>query len=417
MAAACGPELRVAVPPSPDLLTPLVAGGRYRPKAENLLVIVDVSKGAAEQALTLAGRIEGAIPRIPLVAGLRVFGLGRRGETRLLSLSRRHGGGAFQEALAAVEKAGGDGGMERAVDAAVRDLTELPGRSAVVIISDGEGQTDIPILAAAEMRMRLGGRVCIHTIHLADGDTEETDVEEGGGKSRGRRLLEKLARVGRCGFSVTSGELASAREMARFVGNVLLAENEPMPLPPPETGDPGGGAAVPAGTEPSEKRAERAADGEGAVEPPRRPPAEATGPPVPGADRNGRSGPAVGELSSAPGRPAGPWQDPEGRWVLPDIVFETGRWRIDPVHRPYLARIAEILAAEPELLLDIQGYRTPEEPDGTDRDLSERRAEAVAEHLFGLGVPHHRVVYVGYGVRSGAGPDPAGSRAVLRLLR
>lgn len=83
--------------------------------------------------------------------------------------------------------------------------------------------------------------------------------------------------------------------------------------------------------------------------------------------------------------------------TLGDVLFEFNRAEVKPTARDELAKVAEFLRQYPDRRLLIEGYTDNVGSAEYNRDLSRRRAEAVAAQLVALGVPAERVSTAGYG--------------------
>jgi OOP family OmpA-OmpF porin len=77
---------------------------------------------------------------------------------------------AAENALGRVSKAGGTSPLSRAVDAALTDLGGLPGKTALVIVSDGNDMGLEPLEAAAAIKKTYGDALCIYPIFVGDAD-------------------------------------------------------------------------------------------------------------------------------------------------------------------------------------------------------------------------------------------------------
>jgi outer membrane protein OmpA-like peptidoglycan-associated protein len=118
---------------------------------------------------------------------------------------------------------------------------------------------------------------------------------------------------------------------------------------------------------------------------------------------------------------AQPWRGVNALNVrLRPAYFAAGAADLDGDARDALAADAEILKAHPDLPIAIEGHSDPREG-GNLADLSRRRAEAVCDHLAGLGVAKERMKTAALAdsqpfsnPRSGA--DPGVNRIVMILF-
>ena len=69
------------------------------------------------------------------------------------------------------------------------------------------------------------------------------------------------------------------------------------------------------------------------------------------------------------------------------ILFATGKYALNNASKTALTKFAEVLKAEPQLLIDIQGHTDSTGSDKVNNPLSQNRAQAVANYLVNCGVP------------------------------
>lgn len=93
-----------------------------------------------------------------------------------------------------------------------------------------------------------------------------------------------------------------------------------------------------------------------------------------------------------------------GNIILRNINFQGGRHYLLPQSLPVLDELYKVMAENPTLVIQIQGYVccTPDNQDGLDidlqtNDLSVQRAKAIYEHLIQRGIPAQRLAYKGFG--------------------
>jgi outer membrane protein OmpA-like peptidoglycan-associated protein len=83
--------------------------------------------------------------------------------------------------------------------------------------------------------------------------------------------------------------------------------------------------------------------------------------------------------------------------TLGDVLFEFNRAEIKPTAQGELRKLADFLQKHPERNVLIEGYTDNIGSAGYNATLSQRRAEAVANALVGLGIAPQRLKSVGYG--------------------
>jgi outer membrane protein OmpA-like peptidoglycan-associated protein len=80
-----------------------------------------------------------------------------------------------------------------------------------------------------------------------------------------------------------------------------------------------------------------------------------------------------------------------------DILFETGKSDLKPAAKTNLAEMAKIMKNYPENVLTINGYTDSTGTAKTNEVLSQKRAEAVKNHLVSNGLPATTISTVGMG--------------------
>jgi len=98
------------------------------------------------------------------------------------------------------------------------------------------------------------------------------------------------------------------------------------------------------------------------------------------------------------------------------IYFSTNKTDVAAEYLPILGQVAEQLKAEPNLRLEITGFADSRGDHAYNLSLSEQRAEAVAQHLSGKGVPSDRVEISGRGA-AGPAAEQADTKALQRERR
>ena len=79
------------------------------------------------------------------------------------------------------------------------------------------------------------------------------------------------------------------------------------------------------------------------------------------------------------------------------ITFPVDNATIQPGFRATLDKIAQSLIQYPNSLIDVYGFTDSTGADSYNLQLSERRAQAVADYLIGRGVPAARIAAKGFG--------------------
>jgi outer membrane protein OmpA-like peptidoglycan-associated protein len=102
---------------------------------------------------------------------------------------------------------------------------------------------------------------------------------------------------------------------------------------------------------------------------------------------------------------------------MSDVLFDTGRFSLNPGAREKLARVAGILESYPTLNIQVGGYTDNVGSDGMNQTLSQNRAGAVRDYLVRQGVASGSVSATGYGNTSPvASNDNSGGRQSNRRV-
>jgi len=218
MAVGCAAE-KPAMIPAQDL-SPKLADGRLSQKVDNFVIIMDGTASMdnpykefrkTDYEKNLVSLLNRTIPNMKLNGAIRTFGdisAWTDRQTALLYGMTQYTRAGMEPAIDKV-KTSGNSPLETAIYAAGGDLKGLPGESALIIFSDGEDMSNAPVGAAVELKKIYGDKLCIYTVLIGD-----TAV--------GRKLLEKVANAGQCGFFTTGEDIASAAGMAGFVEKVFF---------------------------------------------------------------------------------------------------------------------------------------------------------------------------------------------------
>jgi len=380
-------------------LGPKLQAGHYVQKVDNFVVVLDASgsmdepyKGQTKLNLAkdVVSRMNQTIPDVQLTGALRTFGQSAwpfSKKTTLIYGLTEYTKEELEEALKTVKRPGGRSPSALAIDAATEDLKPTQGDIAVIIVSDGKEMDNAPVVAAENMKSAFGDRLCIYTVLV-------------GNDPAGKSLMERVARAGRCGFSVSADCIASSEDMADFVEKVFLEKAKAMDsdgdgvlddldkCPNTPKGVKVDGFGCPIDT-----------DGDGVYDYLDQCPNTPRGVRV---DRKGCPPDSDGDgvydyIDQCPGTPKGAKVNDKGCWVLEQIQFDTGKWTIKAQVYPALDDVVAVLKRNPTLRVEIQGHTDNIGSEAYNRKLSGDRARAVMEYLVKKGVQAKRLSATGYG--------------------
>src|SRR5260221_5108062 len=91
--------------------------------------------------------------------------------------------------------------------------------------------------------------------------------------------------------------------------------------------------------------------------------------------------------------------------TLPSILFAAGGTTLRPDARVSLDTIAKVLAAEPPLIIAIEGHTDNVGNAAANLRLSESRAQAVRNYLIGAGIPGDHITAIGKGEAGPVAPN------------
>ncbi|MBS1853259.1 MAG: OmpA family protein [Acidobacteria bacterium] len=82
---------------------------------------------------------------------------------------------------------------------------------------------------------------------------------------------------------------------------------------------------------------------------------------------------------------------------MPDVLFDIGKYNLQPAARERLARISGIVTAYPDLKMEVEGHTDSIGSDEFNQVLSEKRANSVRDYLVTNGVSGDNIVARGLG--------------------
>ncbi|WP_068550145.1 OmpA family protein [Thermosulfidibacter takaii] len=227
-------------------------------------------------------------------------------------------------------------------------LKGVNGKLAIIVVSDGEDNSDYPRTpaeVAKNLKDTYGDRLCIYAIQV--GESEE-----------GRKVLDSVVNIVGCGKVVSAFELSDEDSMKEFVKEVFGYEEVVPPV-----------VEKPAPPEDS--------DGDGVID----------------------------SLDKCPDTPKGAKVNAMGCWKPGVVYFDTDSAEIKPEFVPVLEEILNVMKLNPELKLGILGYTDSVGSEEYNYKLSLRRAEAVKQWFVEHGICGCRVNTKGFGEKYPAAPN------------
>jgi OOP family OmpA-OmpF porin len=330
--------------------------GEYRKKVDNFLILQDRSRSMAmrlldtptvdvkiEYAKGLLNCLNNTLPdNFNVTAGLRSFPSKTADEGLVYGLLEYSKAG-FADAVKSIKETAGNTSIGKAINFGSSDIENLSGKTAVILFSDGMNtEIDDPVEAAATLKDMAGNSLCIYTVQI--------NVDR-----KGRKVMEKIAEAGKCGFAVNGSDIDDVEGMDQFVTDVFLTRVAQKTV-----------------------KIDHDSDGDGVPDTRDKCPNTPEGIIV---DSNGCPIPLEEKIS-----------------ITLHIEFDFNKSEVKAKYYYDIAKIANILKAYPEKNLELEGHTDSIGTDDYNLKLSDQRAESVKRYLvekFGIGAS--RITTVGYG--------------------
>lgn len=325
--------------------------GEYMEIVDNFLVILDASGSKylpyngqikLKIAKDIARRFNQRVPARPLTGALRRYGFEAGAfteKTELLFGVGPYSRPAYGDAIEKVRWAGGKSPLALAIDAANEDLSTVTGLMALVIISDGKIYRGDPVAAAQRMKDRYGERLCIYTAQVGD-------------LPFGRKLLQRIAEVGRCGYFITGDDLVPDGNMDKWVDDIFNRRKSLQPAP---------------------RFVERG--------------------PCPDADGDG----VCDDQDACPDTPRGAKVDARGCWDIGKVQFIIDRYDVRPQYYPVIDEVVRVMKLNPDLKIKVQGHTCTIASEKYNMKLSYNRAISVSDYMLKQGISSNRISVEGFG--------------------
>ncbi|MDD2962608.1 MAG: OmpA family protein [Bacteroidales bacterium] len=90
---------------------------------------------------------------------------------------------------------------------------------------------------------------------------------------------------------------------------------------------------------------------------------------------------------------------PQKPVVLPDILYDLGRWELKPQYQDSLQGLIQILEANPNIIIELAAHTDARDSEERNDALSQKRAQSVVDYLIVRGIEPGRLSAKGYGER------------------
>ena len=225
-----GCAVRQPAQPIPAFTPTPFSSNDYVSSIDNFLIILDASSSMGYLyngnnkfaiAREIVKRLDQTLPELGQNAGLRSFGHSPKVSdkpTVLFYGMEKYTRKGLNEKLELITEAGGTSPMHMALTEAGQDLKNFSGKTAVVIISDGQEamslESPITLKAAQALKDQMGEGLCFYPIFVGDNE-------------KGAVLMEEIAKISKCGFVTKADTLMTGSGMGQFVQDVFLTK-KPM---------------------------------------------------------------------------------------------------------------------------------------------------------------------------------------------
>ncbi|MDH3393876.1 MAG: OmpA family protein, partial [Desulfobulbaceae bacterium] len=309
-------------------------------------------------------------PAIKLNAGLRSFGPAADSNvfapySRLVIPVDTLDRGAISTAVKGF-RAGGLTPIAVPVTAANDDLSDVKGRIAVILISDGidNGSSGDTMAAVQALREKYIGRICISTISVGE-------------DAQGKKLLGDIVADGGCGLASSAVTLESGELMADFVKRVFYERNYL-----------------------------RDSDRDGVLESQDKCPGTPIGivVDVEGCPLDTDNDGVYDYLDQCPDTPEGTLVDsngcpPQVSAVDVDVEFDTDKYNVKVDYMALLSDFADFMEANPQATAVLEGHTDSVGSARYNMGLSIRRAKSVKRYLIdNFQIADERLAVEGYGL-------------------
>ncbi|MDP6925335.1 MAG: OmpA family protein [Candidatus Scalindua sp.] len=343
----------------------------YVQKVDSFIIVLDSSSSmgtiyedeVAERysrfmiAKDIVSRMNNTIPEMEIQGTLQRFGYGFAAKGKLTEAvygPTAYSRSDLEYALQSIITPGGHSPAGLAIGETSKILGSTEGKSAVIVVSDGEKLNDDPLMKVKTLKNQFGDRTCLYTIWV-------------GSKTESKEFMDKIASEMGCGFSVTADDVATSEGMENFVRKVFLAkDSDGDGVPDEEDECPG----TPPGIEVDAVGCAGDSDGDGVTD----------------------------DIDVCMNTPKGAIVDDRGCWVVKGVKFDYKKWDVKPQFNSNLDNIIDILKNTPDLNIRVEGHTDNIGSEKYNLDLSKKRAESIKAYLVKKGIDESRITSMGHGL-------------------
>ena len=360
----------------------------YVQKVDSFIIVLDSSSSmgtvyedeVAERysrfmiAKDIVSRMNNTIPEMEIQGTLQRFGYGYTANGKLTEAvygPTVYSRSDLEYALQTIITPGGHSPAGLAIGETSKIVGSTEGKSAVIVISDGEKLNDDPLMKVKTLKNQFGGRTCLYTIWV-------------GSKTESKAFMEEIAAEMGCGFSVAADDIATSEGMEDFVRKVFFArDSDGDGVPDDEDECPG----TPPGIQVDAVGCAGDSDGDGVTD----------------------------DIDVCLGTPKGAIVDQRGCWVVKGVKFDYKKWDVKPQFNTNLDNIISVLKNTPGLKIRVEGHTDNIGSEKYNLNLSKKRAESIKAYLVEKGIEESRITSMGHGFsKPRAGNDTKEGRALNR---
>ena len=360
----------------------------YVQKVDSFIIVLDSSSSmgtvyedeVAERysrfmiAKDIVSRMNNTIPEMEIQGTLQRFGYGYTANGKLTEAvygPTVYSRSDLEYALQTIITPGGHSPAGLAIGETSKIVGSTEGKSAVIVISDGEKLNDDPLMKVKTLKNQFGGRTCLYTIWV-------------GSKTESKAFMEEIAAEMGCGFSVAADDIATSEGMEDFVRKVFFArDSDGDGVPDDEDECPG----TPPGIQVDAVGCAGDSDGDGVTD----------------------------DIDVCLGTPKGAIVDQRGCWVVKGVKFDYKKWDVKPQFNTNLDNIISVLKNTQDLKIRVEGHTDNIGSEKYNLNLSKKRAESIKAYLVKKGIEESRITSMGHGFsKPRAGNDTKEGRALNR---